>query len=81
MDSTSESEGPVSKAGVTDKVETVECGWDGTVNHQPKAFHSSCDGSEWDLSSDKSELEVLELEGKELLQSLGQASAKQPFSL
>jgi len=77
MDSTSESEGPVSKAGVTDKAETVECGWDGTVNHQPKAFHSSCDGSEWDPSSDESELEVLELEGEELLQSLGQCITKE----
>ena len=50
-----------------------ECGWDGTVNWVP---HSDQGGNELEWQSSKpdssdSELEVMELEGAELIQSLG----------
>ena len=78
VDSTSKGEGTVGGAGVTDKASEAECSWDGTVNYQPEPFHSSNEGGhEAELSSDESELEVLELEGKELLQSLGQCITKE----
>ena len=78
VDSMSEGEGTVGGAGVTDKASEAECGWDGTVNYQPEPFHSSNEGGrEAEPSSDESEPEVLELEGKELLQSLGQCITKE----
>ncbi|KIK17978.1 hypothetical protein PISMIDRAFT_14707 [Pisolithus microcarpus 441] len=52
--------------GVTDEAEAaLECDWDGSINHHGDMMEYSMTGSN-DL-----ELEVQELEGKELLQSLG----------
>ncbi|KAI6125291.1 hypothetical protein EDD17DRAFT_1511696 [Pisolithus thermaeus] len=52
--------------GVTDESEaTSECSWDGSVNHHGDVTEYSVAGL------DDSELEVWELEGEELLQSLG----------
>ena len=70
----------VSKADCVDEAETFECDWDGSVNHQPEALQSSSHeggGYESETGSDESEVEVWELEGQELLQSLGQHITKE----
>ena len=70
----------VSKADCVDEAETFECDWDGSVNHQPEALQSSSHeggGYESETGSDELEVEVWELEGQELLQSLGQWITKE----
>ena len=70
----------VSQVDCVDEAETFECDWDGSVNHQPEDLQPSGEGGtgyESEASSDESEVEILELEGEELLQSLGRRIAKE----
>ncbi|KAI6040989.1 hypothetical protein EDC04DRAFT_2602033 [Pisolithus marmoratus] len=70
----------VSKTDCVNDAETFECDWDGSVNTQLEALpqSSSEEGRyESEISSDESEVEVWELEGEELLQSLGQCITKE----
>lgn len=52
-----------------------ECGWDGTVNHVPTSESDSDSdfepGSSTDTDSESDTIEVSDLEGEELLKSLG----------
>ncbi|KAL4067270.1 hypothetical protein V8B97DRAFT_1919024 [Scleroderma yunnanense] len=79
MESKPENE-DVSQADCVHKAETFKCDWDGSVNHQPEALQSSGEGStgyKSEASLDKLEVEIWELEGEELLQSLGQHITKE----